>query len=71
MTGNGNANKDQVLYMVRSLLSIDESVQIRLDASDALAVGLCHAQRGRIPESNGSKSWAAFIRENPDRIREG
>lgn len=68
VTGNGNASKEQVQYMVRSLLSIEETLEMGLDASDALAVGLCHVQRNRIPDSAGPKSWRAFISENPDRI---
>ena len=68
VTGNGNASKEQVQYMVRSLLSIEESRVMGLDTSDALAVGLCHAQRNRSPDVSGPKSWSAFIRENPDRV---
>lgn len=41
LTGNGRATKDQVIYMVRQLLSIDESLQT--DAADALATALCHS----------------------------
>ena len=42
----------------------------QIDAADALAVGLCHAHRiGGGALRRGSKSWAAFVRDNPDRIR--
>ena len=68
VTGNGNASKEQVQYMVRSLLEIDAGMEIGLDASDALAVGLCHAQRNRLPGKGKYKSWSTFIRENPDRV---
>ena len=39
-----------------------------LDATDALGVALCHHyQRGK--PQNKTKSWQAFISENPDRIK--
>ena len=42
VTGNGRADKEQVQWMVRSLLNLAEPVG-SFDASDALAVALCHA----------------------------
>ncbi len=68
VTGNGNATKTQVWFMVKQMLLIDEDRGH--DASDALAVGLCHSHRlgsgGDYGKAHGS--WAAFIRANPDRI---
>ena len=49
VTGNGNANKDQVKFMVASILNI-KNLDIPLDASDALAIALCHHQQFRINE---------------------
>ena len=49
VTGNGNANKDQVKFMVTSILNI-KNLDIPLDASDALAIALCHHQQFRINE---------------------
>ncbi len=69
-TGNGNASKEQVWYMVRSILSITEDdPKLGLDASDALAVALCHAHR----QAGGArrehyKDWGAYLRANPDRM---
>ena len=68
VTGNGNATKDQVRFMVRSLLKMDEGAELRLDASDALAVGLCHAQRSRMPRVKSRGNWSQFVRENPGRV---
>ncbi|MCH8276154.1 MAG: crossover junction endodeoxyribonuclease RuvC [Bacteroidetes bacterium] len=68
VTGNGNASKEQVQYMVRSILAVDESIKMRHDASDALAVGLCHAQRNRTPQQKRYRDWKSFLKENPDRI---
>jgi crossover junction endodeoxyribonuclease RuvC len=41
VTGYGQADKEQVLTMVRSLLGLDDD-RIPLDASDALATAICH-----------------------------
>ena len=41
IVGKGSADKLQVQHMVKILLSIQGSMQI--DASDALAIGLCHS----------------------------
>ena len=40
VVGNGAASKEQVRYMISQILSLPES-PASLDASDALAVGLC------------------------------
>jgi len=45
VTGEGRAPKEQVGYMVRALLALDE-VPRPDDVSDALAVAICHALRG-------------------------
>lgn len=41
VTGYGQADKDQVLTMVKALLKIDDP-RLGLDASDALAAAFCH-----------------------------
>ncbi len=40
VAGSGRATKDQVCYMVKSLLHLDG--ELSSDASDALAVAICH-----------------------------
>jgi crossover junction endodeoxyribonuclease RuvC len=45
VTTSGRADKGQVAQMVRLLLGLPEVAQE--DASDALAVALCHCQRHR------------------------
>ena len=40
VTGVGNATKEQVQFMVKTLLSLDEAAFE--DASDALAIAICH-----------------------------
>lgn len=42
VVGHGAATKEQVQYMVKKLLNITGKLQ--MDASDALAIALCHAQ---------------------------
>ena len=49
VTGNGNAKKEQVKFMVMSILNI-KNVDIPLDASDALAVALCHVHQFKMNE---------------------
>ena len=46
LTGNGNATKSQVAYMVSRLMHC--SLEDNLDASDALAIALCSAIRDGI-----------------------
>jgi len=41
VTGYGQADKEQVMTMVRSILGLDDD-RIPLDASDALAAAICH-----------------------------
>ena len=41
LTGRGRADKEQVRYMIQTLLNMRTAVQ-SLDASDALAVAVCH-----------------------------
>ena len=44
VVGNGAAVKSQVQFMVRSILKLKENIS-PMDASDALAVALCHWNR--------------------------
>jgi crossover junction endodeoxyribonuclease RuvC len=57
VTGSGAASKDQVAFMVRRLL--DVRGPLGPDASDALAVALCHLHRARRPEPARAASAAA------------
>jgi len=45
VTGYGKAEKPQVLHMVKILLNLSEDPD-SLDASDALAVAICHVHHG-------------------------
>lgn len=68
VTGRGNASKEQVRYMVRALLSIQDengAETMGSDASDALAVGLCHIHRRAGGGARRAASWKSFLRANP------
>jgi crossover junction endodeoxyribonuclease RuvC len=66
VTGNGNASKEQVAKMLMTLLDIKELPKL-LDATDALAVALCHHfQKGE--SKSKTKSWEAFMKDHPGRI---
>ena len=71
VTGNGNASKEQVLKMLQRLLSFDEDPRY-FDASDALAVAVCHYfQEKTFSVSGGSKvnGWDEFLKKNPSRLK--
>jgi len=54
VVGYGRAEKSQVQMMVRSLLGLAEIIQ-SLDASDALAVAICHATHEATSRRLGSQ----------------
>ena len=49
ITGNGNAHKSQVKYMVMKQLNLD-NIDCPTDASDALAIALCHLNQIKLEE---------------------
>ncbi len=49
LTGNGNAHKNQVQFMVKATLQMDY-IPEPMDASDALAVALCHDHHFRMED---------------------
>lgn len=70
ITGNGLASKEQLREMLRRILNIpEESLDIELDATDALGAALCHFyESGKPVASSGPKSWKDFVERNPDRV---
>lgn len=68
VTGNGNASKEQVAAMLKNLLDFTDIPKL-LDATDALAVALCHHYQGGGTAKASYKSWKSFLSENPDRIQ--
>ena len=70
VTGNGNADKEQVWKMLRQLLCLQEE-PTSFDATDALAVAVCHHFQSNIIIGQGEKKmkgWSDFIRNNPGRV---
>lgn len=75
ITGNGNAAKEQVAYMLARLLNLGEET-LPADATDALAVAWCHAMRKDQPgnehplkrQGRGHSAWGDFVSGNPDRV---
>ena len=49
ITGNGNADKTQLQYMIKQIFKLKELPR-PLDASDALGIALCHIYQTRINE---------------------
>jgi crossover junction endodeoxyribonuclease RuvC len=77
ITGNGNSDKVQVWKMLKNILMLEEQMN-EYDASDALAVAVCHhfqqnfpgrqtrSASGKVPVKKAG-SWEDFIRKNPGR----
>lgn len=78
ITGNGGAAKEQVASMLKSMLGVEYNPK-RLDATDGLAVALCHYFEtsqviphqpvSRTRRSNSNSSWEKFVNNNPDRVK--
>ena len=70
ITGKGSASKEQVAAMLQRLLSLKEAPE-SLDATDALAVAVCHHFQNGRPEEGGKKftGWKGFLSANPGRVK--
>ena len=70
ITGNGNASKEQVAGMLKTLLNLKEFPTKYLDASDGLAVAVCHhLNSGNLVSDKNYSGWDSFLKQNPDRIK--
>lgn len=79
VTGNGNASKHMVSSVLQKMLHFEQG-GLALDATDGLAVAVCHFYQisgPAIPVSTAPKipkttkragSWADFLKDNPDRV---
>lgn len=68
VTGNGNADKEQVWKMLQQLLSITEQPQY-FDATDAVAIAVCHHfQMNSVLGKAVKGGWGEFLKKNPKRI---
>jgi crossover junction endodeoxyribonuclease RuvC len=83
VTGNGNSEKEKVWKMLRRILSLEEETPA-YDASDALAVAVCHYYQQRSETllsgatgankatAGGKKKaagWEEYIKQNPAKVR--
>lgn len=65
VVGNGAAAKEQVNFMVKNILNINE--EMKYDESDALAIALCHIFKMKTPTKK-SGNWKAFVEAFPERV---
>ena len=67
--GNGAASKEQVAMMIQKTLKVELDPKY-LDATDALALALCHHYQMTNPlAGTGSKiDWKKFLTDNPGRV---
>jgi crossover junction endodeoxyribonuclease RuvC len=78
VTGRGSATKEQVWEMLQHTLNFKEDVRY-MDATDAVAVALCHYNQSRFDSLVGATkvklpkakktSWNSFIDNNPGRVK--
>ena len=84
ITGNGNSEKEQVWKMLQHILQLEQETPA-YDASDALAVAVCHHFHHQTAEKingdisaaatnkqrrNKPGSWEDFVRLNPGKVRD-
>lgn len=69
IVGNGAASKEQVQLMLEKTLGVKLESR-HLDATDALAIALCHHYETVNPLSSakGKGGWEQFLKEHPERI---
>ena len=70
IVGNGAASKEQVSLMLEKTLGVQLKAE-HLDATDALAIALCHHFETSNPISSvkGKGGWEQFLKDHPDRIK--
>ena len=69
ITGVGQASKEQVSIMIQKILGVTLENRF-LDATDALALAMCHYYRMTDPlaDVKSSSDWKKFIEQNPDKV---
>ncbi len=75
ITGRGSASKEQLAEMLQKVLRFDTRPK-ELDATDGLAVALCHYYTRSSPlgdtthgGKNGGPDWKSFVDKHPDKIK--
>ena len=69
IVGNGAASKEQVQLMLEKTLGVKLESR-HLDATDALAIALCHHYQTANPliGVKGKGGWEQFLKDHPERI---
>lgn len=70
VTGQGSASKEQLARMLEQFLTFEYQHKL-FDASDGLAVAMCHFMQKRLPgtPTSSGNSWEAFVKQNPNKIK--
>ena len=69
ITGMGRAAKEQVAYFLQKVYQLND-IKAGLDATDAVAVAICHFIQMNKPQKAGEyKNWNDFIKKNPGRVK--
>lgn len=68
--GNGAASKEQVAMMIAKTLRVELNPKY-LDATDALAIALCHHYQLSNPLASavGKGDWKKFLEAHPERVK--
>lgn len=72
ITGRGDASKEQVKLLMEKTLHQSFEAKF-LDASDALAIAMCHFYQLTSPltDTSSSRNWKSFVEAHPGRVKEG
>ncbi|THD69042.1 crossover junction endodeoxyribonuclease RuvC [Robertkochia marina] len=69
ITGKGSASKEQVAKMLQSLVEL-KTLPKNLDATDGLAVAVCHFYNsGKAVSQKSYSGWEAFVKQNETRVK--
>lgn len=70
ITGQGAASKEQVAELLKNIFHLKTLPKVK-DATDGLAVALCHYYQSTNKFSSKDKGggWESFIRNNPDKVK--
>lgn len=70
ITGQGNASKEQVAFILQRILKFDDLPK-NLDATDGLAAAVCHFFQNTYESKSKvkTKNWKDFIAKNPQRVK--
>lgn len=75
ITGNGSSDKEQVWKMLQQILGL-HNTKASYDATDALAIALCHfyqqsplASAKVVSGKKRASQWEQFIQQQPNRVK--